>query len=530
MRGRRDSVQPQINYQDGRVESNGAAFRAAGSSECGRSSKIERGPAPCLNATPVDAFLGVPIMWLRDPELRSTRGFALRSDSDDGLLRTQELMLETVLNFLVRIRDLLRQPILAAIIVVVTLSAFEADSQVVVAHGGGAALGPENTLPAISLSFNSGATWVEVDVRLTLDSVAMLMHDPTVDRTTDGVGAIGLLSMAEVKMLDAGSNWGPAFVGTEVPTFEEALGAALGRGPLLVDMKDSVIGSQIAAGLVNVGATASDIVLWTTTTAEVIEAQTFLPGSRIFFQTSIGSEALIQSLASLGVDGVSIEFPVLTPSLVALGHSLGLDVYVWDANGHASIAEALFYGVDGIHHPDPFSVQIFLSEDDCSDNVDNDQDGFLDFPDDPGCDSPTDTSERSAAICDDGIDNDTDGLVDFPFDPGCDSAVDTSENSTVICDDGIDNDTDGFVDFPDDPGCASVLDTSENSTAICDDGIDNDGDGLVDFPDDPACYNPFAGSEQFALVPLLSPPGWILLVFSLVAVSRLSVQSLVGGA
>ena len=438
----------------------------------------------------------VTIMWLPDSDHRSTRGFALRSDSDDGLLRTDELMPETTLNFSVRIRCLLRRSILAVTILVVTLSAFEADSQVVVALGGGAALGPENSLPAISLSFNAGATWVEVDVRLTLDSVAMLMHDPTVDRTTDGVGAIGLLSMAEVKMLDAGANWGPAFAGTEVPTFEEALAAALGRGPLLIDMKDGVIGSQLAAGLTNVGATPSDIVLRTNSTAEVIEAQTFLPGSRIFFQMTSGSETLIQSLASLGVDGVSIFYPALTPSLVALGHSLGLDVHVWSANDPATIAEALFYGVDGIHHPDPFFVQGFLAEDDCSDNVDNDQDGFLDFPDDPGCDSPTDTSERSTAICDDGIDNDTDGFVDFPYDPGC----------------------------------ASVVDTSELSTAICDDGIDNDGDGFVDFPDDPACYNPFAGSENFALVPLLSRPGWTLLVFSLVAVSRRSVRSLVGGA
>lgn len=66
--------------------------------------------------------------------------------------------------------------------------------------------------------------------------------------------------------------------------------------------------------------------------------------------------------------------------------------------------------------------------------------------------------------------------------------------------------------------------------SLCNDGIDNDGDGRVDFLDDPACYSPFAGSEQFALVPLLSAPGWMLLVFSLVAVSRPSVQSLVGGA
>jgi hypothetical protein len=87
--------------------------------------------------------------------------------------------------------------------------------------------------------------------------------------------------------------------------------------------------------------------------------------------------------------------------------------------------------------------------------------------------------------CSDGLDNDGDDLIDSPDDLGCDSPSDLSERaepgSQYQCDDGIDNDGDGFIDAPDDPGCPFSYATIENSQ--CDDGIDNDGNGVTDFAD-----------------------------------------------
>ena len=102
-----------------------------------------------------------------------------------------------------------------------------------------------------------------------------------------------------------------------------------------------------------------------------------------------------------------------------------------------------------------------------------------------------------AAQCDDGIDNDNDGLIDFPVDPGCTDANDDDEFNApppvAQCDDGIDNDGDGLIDFPADPGCVDANDNDEFNAppqaAQCADGIDNDGDGLIDFPADPGCAN-----------------------------------------
>ncbi|MDJ0868942.1 MAG: hypothetical protein QNK03_22730 [Myxococcota bacterium] len=86
--------------------------------------------------------------------------------------------------------------------------------------------------------------------------------------------------------------------------------------------------------------------------------------------------------------------------------------------------------------------------------------------------------------CDDGLDNDADGLVDWPDDPGC-SGLDDSRETTPdrACDDGEDNDGDTLVDSAD-PSCPTPHGSTE--TAQCDDGDDNDGDGLVDFAD-PQC-------------------------------------------
>lgn len=265
---------------------------------------------------------------------------------------------------------------------------------IVVAHAGGRVDAPENTLPAIADSFNIGSDWVEVDLRLTADNELMLMHDSTVDRTTDGAGPVVNLTLAQAKILDAGSWFDVQFAGTEIPTLEEALIAAAGRGPLLLDMKVSLIGSEIAAALAAVGGQADDILVWTTGYSEILQAQTYLPGVRIFHQLLATNAANLADLANMGVDGVSLLWPdYISPELIDAGHALGLDVFVWAANNPQSIATALAWGVDGIHHPSPNFIVNFLAIPDCSDGADNDLDGHVDYPADPGCSSPSSASE-----------------------------------------------------------------------------------------------------------------------------------------
>lgn len=135
----------------------------------------------------------------------------------------------------------------------------------------------------------------------------------------------------------------------------------------------------------------------------------------------------------------------------------------------------------------------------CSDGLDNDGDGLTDFPADPGCDAPDDSTEPET--CTNGLDDDGDGLVDFGADPGCVASTDNSEReATLVCDDGQDNDLDGDFDYPTDPGCASPSSSTEGPA--CDDGRDNDYDGRVDWDGaglgapDPQCTTPLLATEQ----------------------------------
>jgi glycerophosphoryl diester phosphodiesterase len=93
----------------------------------------------------------------------------------------------------------------------------------IIGHRGAKASAPENTLAGIRQARREGASWVEFDVKLTQDGHAILMHDDTLERTTDGAGPVAAATLADIRRLDAGVRFGPAWQGERVPTLSEAL-------------------------------------------------------------------------------------------------------------------------------------------------------------------------------------------------------------------------------------------------------------------------------------------------------------------
>ncbi len=89
------------------------------------------------------------------------------------------------------------------------------------AHRGASIHAPENTLPAFELALEQGADGVELDAKLSADGKVVVIHDPTVDRTTDGHGKVSQLSYAELKSLDAGAHFDGPFRGTRIPGLAE---------------------------------------------------------------------------------------------------------------------------------------------------------------------------------------------------------------------------------------------------------------------------------------------------------------------
>lgn len=170
------------------------------------------------------------------------------------------------------------------------------------------------------------------------------------------------------------------------------------------------------------------------------------------------------------------------------------------------------------------ALMVYAAPKKCNNGVDDDNDGLIDYPNDPGCSGSRDNTETGIAICDNGVDqtNDRDTLADFRLsggDPGCTSVTDSSEidgdcddlddeandrdtltdstdpgctstsDSSEIdgeCDDLVDNsDTDTLIDYQvsgGDPGCTATSDVSEVD-GDCDNGVDNDNDGLADLAD-----------------------------------------------
>ena len=102
----------------------------------------------------------------------------------------------------------------------------------VIGHRGAAAAAPENTLASLRKAKELGATWVEFDVKLTRDGHPVLFHDDRLDRTTSGQGEVALTTLAQLRKLDAGAWFAPAFEGERVPSFADALAlcAELGLG------------------------------------------------------------------------------------------------------------------------------------------------------------------------------------------------------------------------------------------------------------------------------------------------------------
>ena len=110
----------------------------------------------------------------------------------------------------------------------------------VIGHRGAAGYAPENTIAAFQKGFELGANWVETDVKATKDGAYVLMHDATVDRTTNGTGPVTHLSIKEIKDLDAGSWFDTQYEGLQVPLLEELLAWAKDKVGVCLDLHPSL--------------------------------------------------------------------------------------------------------------------------------------------------------------------------------------------------------------------------------------------------------------------------------------------------
>jgi glycerophosphoryl diester phosphodiesterase len=232
------------------------------------------------------------------------------------------------------------------------------DAAFIASHRGGGATAPENTLPAIDAALAQGFEYVEVDVALTADRHAVLMHDATVDRTTDGSGRISDLTLADVRTLDAGSWFSAEFAGTRVPTlaeFADLLAGTTRRA--IVELKGEWDAASLAAvvsefesrGLTRRIALAS---FDARTLALAADASRVIPRLLILRQLP---DDVVSAAAEAGARGIiaSRAAVVRRPEVIDEMHAADRRVIVYTLNDDAHWNEATTLGVDGIVTDDP---------------------------------------------------------------------------------------------------------------------------------------------------------------------------------
>jgi len=133
----------------------------------------------------------------------------------------------------------------------------------VIAHRGASAYAPENTMASFRLAAEMGADWFELDCGPTKDGAVVVIHDNTVDRTTNGQGRIAAMTLDEVQALDAGAWKGPQFSGARIPTLAEALDFAHERIGVYIEIKscgnDPALLARLEAELPAAPWTANDL-------------------------------------------------------------------------------------------------------------------------------------------------------------------------------------------------------------------------------------------------------------------------------
>ncbi|WP_409377624.1 glycerophosphodiester phosphodiesterase [Gracilimonas aurantiaca] len=125
----------------------------------------------------------------------------------------------------------------------------DGDKFIIIGHRGASAYAPENTMSAFRMAAEMGAEMIELDIVLSKDGVPVVIHDETLDRTTNAKGLVSDYTLEELKMLDAGSWFSDEFKGEAIPTLEEVLEWAKGRVSVNIEVKTEAVTDEAEGGI-----------------------------------------------------------------------------------------------------------------------------------------------------------------------------------------------------------------------------------------------------------------------------------------
>jgi glycerophosphoryl diester phosphodiesterase len=220
----------------------------------------------------------------------------------------------------------------------------------IIGHRGARAVAPENTLSALRKGMEC-ADLVEIDVRVSRDGVLVVMHDATVDRTTNGSGPVAGIPLAELKRLDAGD-------GERIPTLAEVLDLVGGRSGLVVEIKEPGSERPICRMLAGRGPDEMYIVSFH---PEILrEVRTLLPRAKTGYIYSKGDPDPVETAVAIRADVLLPRKDRADRMTVGRAHQSGLAVVLWTLNTDEEFEDAVSLGVEGFASDDPCRAREFL--------------------------------------------------------------------------------------------------------------------------------------------------------------------------
>ncbi len=217
----------------------------------------------------------------------------------------------------------------------------------VVCHKGANKLAPENTMAAARICAEWGVDYIEVDVHTSADGVFVLFHGPYLQRTTNGSGWVGALTVAELEQLDAGSWFGPQYAGERIPRLENFLNWVKGKAKVFLDVKNA--DPRRLAELLRAAGMEQECFFWSGDPNWMQRMYELEPGLALKVNVQTPEQAR-QAHAELGARLVEVAPEQVTPELLETCHGLGMQVMaLYLGNDRAVIRQVLASGADLIN-------------------------------------------------------------------------------------------------------------------------------------------------------------------------------------
>jgi glycerophosphoryl diester phosphodiesterase len=219
----------------------------------------------------------------------------------------------------------------------------------IVGHRGAAGLAPENTVVAFRRAYELGARTLELDVRLTADGVPVVIHDATVDRTTNGSGRVGDLRLVGIQALDAGRRFG---IPARVPTLAEALGSVPDDTRWFIELKQDEAPPEVAAAEVlrildgRVGQGRCRLISFSEPLLAAVRGCG--TGYRLGVLAARDLDEALDAAAQLDCEAIMLEMGMISEEAVGRCHARRLRLSAWTANSAERVKELARLGVDEI--------------------------------------------------------------------------------------------------------------------------------------------------------------------------------------